>query len=155
MWDACLIWLFFFFFWPRDGLMVWSHYGGNNEKRGEGGRGTERETRRREEARGKSRWRSKRVARVSVFKGDVTLIFRLILLFWVTTRIGLHALVVQKHISFLTHCRIPPNPVHLNHCSDWSAHTRLSQRCSLCLLSTLFCFQLSASLTSIMIIGVN
>ena len=30
------------------------------------------------------------------------LIFRLIFLFWATTRIGLHALILKEHISFLT-----------------------------------------------------
>ena len=52
------------------------------------------------------------------------LIFRFIILFWVTTRIGLQALVLQKHIGFL---KLSSAASLYPASSDWSAHTRLTQ----------------------------
>ena len=40
-------------------------------------------------------------------------------------------------------------------CSDWPAHTRLSQHCSLCLRSALFCSQLPVSFTFFANIGIH
>ena len=103
----------------------------------------------------------------SLFKGDIQLIFGFIILFWVVTRIGLHALMLKNASVFsvfsVPHClRCPvssflfkaPFP-HTQSPSDWSAHTRLSQHCSLCLGSALLCFQLHVSFTSTMNIGIN
>ena len=79
------------------------------------------------------------------FKGDTVLIIKFFLLFWVTTRIALHVLLLKKHITFLTLASVAalnpplsemlcfsscPFPV----CSNWSAHTSLSQHCTPCLL---------------------
>ena len=58
--------------------------------------------------------------------------------FWVTTKIGLHALVLEKHISFFhtLQCCSTVFPLCLKHSvlapeypvsSDWSPHTCLTQ----------------------------
>lgn len=62
---------------------------------------------------------------------------------------GLHALMIKKHIISLILASAealcsppiltPVSPKYLI-CSDWSAHTHLSQHCSLCLWSALSCF---------------
>ena len=73
------------------------------------------------------------------------LIFRFISLLWFTTGLGLQALVLKNHISFITlssaaalyspsletlcfsSCLFKAPPPKYPVCSDWSAHTRLSQ----------------------------
>ena len=60
------------------------------------------------------------------------LIFKFIILFWVTTRISLHALSLKKHFSFVILSSFSSailSPALLNRpvSSDWSVYTRLSQ----------------------------
>ena len=60
----------------------------------------------------------------------IILILGFTISFWVTTRMGSHALVLKKHISFLT---LLSSPVSVRHprypvSSDWSAHTCLTQQ---------------------------
>ena len=84
------------------------------------------------------------------------LIFSFIIVSWVSTRIGLHAFMLNKHISFLIQsvwkCSLS---LRIPVCSDWSAHTRLSEHCSPCVQSALSCFKLPVSLTSTVSIGIN
>ena len=87
------------------------------------------------------------------------LIIRFIILFWVTTEIGLNALVLKLCMNreFQTEAgvlsetlcsscclfKVPP-PRYLV-CSYWPAHTRLSQHCSLCLQSALLCLSFTSN----------
>ena len=43
-------------------------------------------------------------------KRQITLIFRFIVLFWATTRIGLHVLILKEHRSFLTLAPVSLSP---------------------------------------------
>ena len=103
-------------------------------------------------------------------KKHIALFFRVIILLWVDTRVGLHALMfkntsVFSYCSVQQHSTIPPllqllslyepPPSEYPVCSDWSAHTRLSQDRSPCLQPALSCFQHAVSFTCTVNTGIN
>ena len=79
-----------------------------------------------------------------VLRRQIMLIFRIITVFWISTRTGLYASMLRKkkkNTSAVSYCPVQQHYIPAVSerlfcfqapltCSDWSAHTRLSQHCS-------------------------